>query len=378
MRARLRGLLLRAAAAALAHAPHAVRRAEPPRLLLVRPDHLGDLLFVTPALHALRQAQPTAEITALVGPWAAPLLVGNPDVDRVETLNFPWFDRQPRRSLLNPYARLLAALPALRGRYDVAVVLRFDHWWGGLLVAAAGIPRRIGYATPELAPFLTEPVPYRLGQHEVVQNLGLTARLGTAAATATPEAAPLRLSVPPDAAAAARRWVPSGSGPLVALHPGSGAPVKAWPTARWVAVVAHLHARWGARIVLTGGPGAETALAHEVAAQAGVAATVAAGETTLPTLAALLQRCDLVIGLDTGPLHLAVAVGTPTLHLYGPIDPRLFGPWGPAGRHRVVAQSLACQFCHRLDWPAATLPDHPCVMGIPVAWVTTAADEMLR
>ncbi|MBA3531241.1 MAG: glycosyltransferase family 9 protein, partial [Ardenticatenales bacterium] len=76
---------------------------EPKRILLIRPDHLGDVLFLTPALHALRQGRPDARLTALVGPWATGVLTNNPDLDEVETLPFPWFDRQPKVGALDPY-----------------------------------------------------------------------------------------------------------------------------------------------------------------------------------------------------------------------------------------------------------------------------------
>lgn len=370
----LRTLALRGVARTL-KAPPPSERGAPLRLLLIRPDHLGDVLFLTPALRALRQAQPQATITALVGPWAAPLLARNPDLDAVETLDFPWFDRRPRRGLLDPYRRLLRAADALRGRFDVAIILRFDHWWGGWLAAAAGIPWRLGYATPQLAPFLTEAVPYRSGRHEVLQNLTLTARLGTPA-EAMPRQAPLRYVLDPAAGGVAERWT-RGTRPLVALHPGSGAPVKRWPPERWAALAGHLATTHGARIVLTGAPGAEAQEARAIAARVGGAATVAAGETTLESLAALYAACDLVVGPDTGPLHLAVAVGTPTVHLYGPNSPQLFGPWGDPNRHLVLAQALACQFCHRLDWPEDELADHPCIHGIPLAWAVRAVDRLL-
>lgn len=376
----LRGALRRLLVG-LAARRHAATTTPPPpaprRLLVVRPDHLGDVLFLTPTLAHLRRALPDAHITALVGPWAAPLLAHNPDVDAVETLAFPWFDRRPRRSLLDPYRRLYAAARALRGRFDVALVMRFDHWWGGWLAAAAGIPHRVGYATPLLAPFLTWPLSYRPGRHEVLQNLSLGTPWGLPDHT-TPEESPLRLPLSPaDVAAAEELPLPPGDGPLVAVHPGSGAPVKRWPAVKWAAVMRALHEQHRARFVLTGSR-AERLLAEAVAARAGVPARLLAGETSLGRLAALFARCDLVMGPDSGPLHLAVAVGTPTVHLYGPVDPAAFGPWGPANRHRVVVEPLPCQFCNRLDWPEAALPDHPCVTGIPVERVLAEAERLLQ
>ena len=170
-RARLRMLQWRAR-----HYAHgAVASEDPPqRLLVVRPDHLGDLLFTTPALHYLRSQYPQAHITALIGPWGEAVLAGNPDVDEILTLPFPGFTREPKGRALAPYALLQEQAQRLAaGRFDLALILRFDHWWGAWLAAAAGIPRRIGYDIDEVRPFLTQAEPYLRGRHEVVQNLGL-------------------------------------------------------------------------------------------------------------------------------------------------------------------------------------------------------------
>ena len=108
-----------------------------PSILVIRPDHLGDLLFTTPALRLLRQNYPGARITALVGPWGAPILANNPHVDEIITLPFPGFTRQAKPSPWQPYTLLRHWARRLRGQYDLAFVLRFDHWWGALLAQQA-------------------------------------------------------------------------------------------------------------------------------------------------------------------------------------------------------------------------------------------------
>jgi len=107
---------------------------------------------------------------------------------------------------------------------------------------------------------------------------------------------------------------------------------------------------------------------------------VAAGETTLGQLAALLGRCRVVVGVDSGPMHLAVAQGVPTVHLFGPVDPALFGPWGDPERHRVVILEprLPCMFCNRLDYRVEELSAHPCVRDISGEAVLAAVDLVVK
>ena len=369
-------MLLRAAGAAY-------RKSSPPAaprsILLIRPDHLGDMLFLTPALHTLREALPAAQLTLLGGPWGVDAMRNNPDLDAIETCVFPGFERRPKESTLAPYHLLAATARKLRGaNHDTAVILRFDHWWGAWLAAAAGIPRRIGYAWPETQPFLTQALTYRADRHEVEQNGTL---LGTLAPDIEASLGPLRYSI----AATDRTWVSAwltekgcdSRQRLVAIHPGAGAAVKQWPIEHWAEVANRLAERPDIRIVLTGGPG-ERELGGAVAAKLTRPALSAAGATTLGQLAALYARCALALGSDSGPLHLATAVGTPTVRLYGPISPVKFGPWGDPARHVALQTNWSCAPCDRLDWPLTTLSQHACMAAITPDEVMHIADSLLR
>jgi len=102
-------------------------------------------------------------------------------------------------------------------------------------------------------------------------------------------------------------------------------------------------------------------------------AIVLAGETSVGQLAALYEGARVVLGPDSGPLHLATAVGAPTVHLYGPADPAEFGPWGDPARHIVLTTAIACRPCRILDWPGADPAGHPCVRDIAPDAVLEAA-----
>ncbi len=347
------------------------------RILVIRPDHLGDLLFATPALARLRQLHPEAHIAALVGPWGQAVLATNPDVEVVLTCPFPGFTRRPKSSAWEPYRILVEHAARLRALgFDRAIILRFDHWWGAWLAAWAGIPARSGYDLPEVQPFLTQAHAYRPGRHEVVQNLTLVDPSLTAI---TPQAWPLRFFP----TAEDERWadelvcsIGAHGSRLIVIHPGSGAPVKAWRIQAWARVADALATHHPACILLTGGPG-ERELTEAVANIMRQPAVLLAGKTTLGQLAALLRRCALALGPDSGPLHLAVAMGTPTVHLFGPVDARLFGPWGDPQRHRVLISDWACIPCNRLDYPAAAQSEHGCVRDIAEEAVLEAAVELL-
>ena len=366
-----------------------------PRVLLIRPDHLGDLLMAAPAAQVLGDALQGATVDWLVGPWAADVVGRCGGPGEVLTVPFPGFTRQEKASALQPYRVLLGEAARLRARrYDAVLVLRPDHWWGALLAAAAGIPRRFGYAVAECLPFLTDSLPLPTGrqQHAVLTNQAL-ARL--AAVRLSGEAVPKTIRNPQypvdDADRAwACAWLAAQAvhtgdgrvhgasqrvdrGPLGVLHPGSGAILKNWPAERWADVIRALRAETGARIVLTGGP-AERELVASVAAHLDPSPPVLAGATTFGQLAALFAAADLVLGGDSGPLHLAAAVGTPTVRVYGPTDLAEFGPWPPGPQHVALAVNLSCQPCRALVNPPCGAVERPaCLDAITPNAVVVAA-----
>lgn len=380
-RQRLRLSMLRLAAR---WAPPAARSgvpSDPPRsVLLVRPDHLGDVLFTVPALRHLRRTWPEARLTMLVGPWSRAVADGIPYLDEVITCPFPWFSRKPRRWPLEPYWRLRgeARRIAVHG-FDLSIVLRFDHWWGAWLTQWADIPRRWSHDVAEVSPFLTETVPYDSDRHEVLQNLTLVeAATGFSSA---PEDRHLEFRPSAEEIISAGDLLAEGGvqhdDTLACVHPGTGAPVKLWRNEAWAEVIESLVREDGLRVVVTGGPG-ETELVADLMERLSVSVVNLVGRTHLGQLASIFERCRLVLGVDSGPMHLAVAMGTPTVHLFGPVDARLFGPWGDPQRHLVLTSGRECIPCNRLDFTISELGAHPCVREIAVEPVAAAVRQVLR
>lgn len=336
------------------------------RLLLIRPDHLGDVLLAVPAGLALRAALPEAHIDWLVGSWAAEVVRRAPHADTVITCPFPGFTRRPKRSPWEPYVDLIRRARRLRGRgYDLALVLRPDHWWGAMLAAAAGIPHRLGWGVPECLPFLTRALPVDPPLHSVEQGLalaGLATNLMRPAAR-LPSVEPTFSITPEERARAAELLPPDPGRPWVAIHPGSGSPLKNWPPARWREVAAVIRGQARARLVLTGGE-AETLPLRELVRDMAPPPLVLAGQTSLGELAAVFERCSLVLGGDSGPLHLAQAVGTPTVRVYGPTDPARFGPRGAPERQRVIRAALHCQPCGDIVAPPCGAVSTPACLRV--------------
>ena len=397
-------------------------------VLYIKPDHLGDLLLATPVLAALRQRFPNACITALVGPWSQVVLERNPDVDVLLTCPFPGFARgvphdgralrrrrasplARARALAKPYWVLLRYALLLRaGRHSLAIVGRDDHWWGAALASLAGVPLRFGFAVPECRLFLTTALPWDPHAHVTLQGLELVAVAARSQGPAVGNPEPGTLSRAPGTREDTETKQQGNGGPggqevalrarfdpapgdlawahawleaqgvvqgerLVVIHPGTGGPAKLWFADRWAAVAEALQAE-GVRVLITGGPG-EEALVEAVAQQVHVRPLTLAGRTTVGQLGALLRQAALVLGVDSGPLHLAAAQGIPTLHLYGPSDAGRFGPWGDPARHVVVRAGLWCSPCGVFSACPRGLAQPECMERIAVAQVLEQARRLL-
>lgn len=359
------------------------------RVLVVKPDHLGDLLLASPALQALRERLPAAHVAALVGPWSRRMWQGNPHIDALIELPFPGFARGGGRpgslpgrlaAAAGPYLLLLRyALLLRRGRYDAALLLRDDHWWGAALAALAGVPRRVGHAHPLSAPFLTRALPLDPSEHVTRQALATVAALtGGQAPRHAPGSPPMAFAPTPDERAWADGWLAEKLAPgerLVVIHPGTAGPTKHWLPERWAAVADALAAP-GVRLLLTGGPG-ESSLVAEVAALMRAPCLTLAGASSVGQLAALLGRAALVLGVDSGPLHVAVSQHTPSLRLYGPSNPRRFGPWGDPARHPSLSAGIFCSPCGVFTACPRGTAGPECMAAIGVESVVATAQALL-
>jgi ADP-heptose:LPS heptosyltransferase len=307
--------------------------APPRRVLIVRTDRLGETLLTLPAIHALRQALPEAAIAACVQPALRELVARSSDL--TEVLAAPV-----------PTGRWWRDALALAGRWRAwrpdAVVVANPTKASHVAARLCGATQRIGY-DHKWSGLLTRRVADRkaLGEvHEVAYNRGLLSALGVP----LPPADTVRLAVgPADEAVLVERLTGRASPPThgaIAVHPWTSHPKKQWPMPRFRELIQRLRGR--RPIVIVGGPDEQTRAAEawpatDPAVTSAPDVTNLTGLLSLVDLAALLQRCALLISNDSGPVHVAAAVGTPTVVLFGTTDPAA-GPrrWGPFGAGHTV------------------------------------------
>ena len=348
--------------------PGAIRR-----VLLLRLERIGDLVMALPAMRDVRALAPDAQIDLVVGSWNATLARTIPGVDRVETLDAAWLAREGQGL---DTRRLLREARAWRSRqYDLAINFEPDIR-SNLILAAAGAARTAGWRSGGGGPLLDLALDYDTAAHTATNARRLVAE--TFGRTPPESARPL-LAVPDDAAAsAAARLKSAGAGPLVGVHVSGGRAIKQWEPARFAEVARRLVDSHGVTIVATGAPGDRGLVDDLRQALAPRPIVDASSAGDLVDAAATLARLDLLVTGDTGPMHLASAVGTPVVAIFGPSDPARYATTGPMDR--VVRIDLPCSPCNRIRRPPTRCTGHTpdCLAGIAADQVYEAAAAVLE
>lgn len=364
--------LLQAAAFVARPFRHRVQPAAPRRILLLRLERIGDLVMAAPAIADVRALAPDATIDLVVGSWNAELARAIPAVNRVEPLDAAWLSREGDG---RPIGSLLRTARRWRERhYDLAINFEADVR-SNLIAAAAGAKWTAGYRSGGGGALLDLALEYDTRAHTTAN----ARRLVSAVFGRTPPAYPGPLLALPDSARrAAEARLRADGRPLVGIHPSGGREIKQWDPMRFAAVARRLIGERGATIVLTGAA-ADRSLVDFVRGRLPAERVVdASGEPDMLVLAAVLQRLDLFITGDTGPMHVAAAVGTPVVAVFGPSDPVRYAPGGP--RDRVVRIDLPCAPCNRIRLPPARCVGHlpDCLAGISADRVFETAIAVLE
>ncbi len=329
---------------------------EPASILVIRYSALGDVVLATSVLEPLRERYPQARIEWVTDALYAPLLEGLPELARVHRLARDGADSA------------MALAGRLRGRFDAVVDLQGKI--RSALVARAAAPlrtvfRRRNAVRAMLALFGSDPPLVRA--HATQLYAEALAPLGVT------RAGPLKVNLSPRAVSLAADALRGVEPPVVALAPGARWATKRWPAERFAAVADQL-SELGIRIVLCGGPGDRDAFA---AFRSVVRAPIAADLSFLPldALAASIARVQLLVACDSGPVHLATAVGTPVLALFGPTS---VARWGPSPPGRALSLGLPCAPCSNHGGDYCPEGHHRCLGDLAPEAVLAAARDMLR
>lgn len=338
------------------------------KILTVHTGQIGENLLLTPAFRALRNAYPSGHLAHLTSSTTAPIFSGNPDLTEVIPLN---------KSM--GFFRYLAFLYGLRKKgYDVAVDF-LGNPRTALLVFMTGAPIRIGFDYRVRKYCYSHAVRRKREAIYIADyNMALLAPLGVDG-----DGRGLTLVVPAAAGKKAGEFVSSlqPGGPIVTISPVSRRWYKRWPEERFSLLADVLVQTYGARIVFLWGPGEEEVVRRISGAMRGK--SVVAPKTTLMEMAGIIARADVHIGNDNGPMHMAVAVGTPSVTVYGPTDPRAWCPPPGADTHPqeadrspmniVVKKDAGCSRCRPRQ-----CRDLRCFDIIGVNDVFQAASSLLR
>jgi heptosyltransferase I len=341
----------------------------PVRILLIKLSALGDVTQTLPTLEAIRAIYPQAEITWLVEEAAAPILADHPALDtllisRRRSWLAAW---RSSGSLKVTWREFRQMVQTLRQRpYDLVIDLQ------GLLKSAfwtslARSPRKIGFDRTREYSYLalTERLPpYDPDEHAVRRYLRVAQHLGAAG-----EPVRFRLALPVGAGKDLEYLWTEKTGPLIIMHPGTRWATKHWPPESFASLADALTRERQARVVFTGSP-ADRPLIARIRSRMQTPAEDLSGRTDLKALARLFYQADVAVTTDTGPMHLAAAVGTPVVAVFGPTAPWRTGPFGR--QHRVLRTALPCSPCFQRRCPT---PD--CLTDLGVADVLSAVREIL-
>ncbi len=338
------------------------------RILICRTDRIGDVLLSTPVIEALRKNFPRSYIAVMVRPYARDIVLGNPYLDEVII-----YDKYGAQHSL--WKSIVFAWGLRRKRFDLALILHPTNRMH-LVSALAGIKKRVGFDR-NLSFLLTDKIEHRKQEgkkHELQYSLDVLRSLGL-----KPQGTDLFMPIQKKSEMyveefLATQGLESGE-KMVALHPGASCPSKIWPVERYASVADKLVEQFKVKIIVVSGPD-DVDIGRGLLQLLHYPCIDACGKTTVSQLASLLRRCCLFISNDSGPVHIASAVGVPVVAIFGRRQPGL-SPcrWGPTGRNDVfLHKEVGCVEClaHNCQKGFA------CLKAISVEEVLSAARRLLH
>jgi len=344
-------------------------------VLCVRLDTLGDVLMTTPAIRALRESRPGRRITLLTSPAGVNIARLVPEIDDVMVYEAPWMKATaPRRDSGPEYAMVNRLQQA---GFDAAVIFTVysqNPLPSAMFCYLADIPLRLAHCRENpyqlLTDWILEPEPDKLQRHEVQRQLDLAASVGCR--TRDPR---MSLRIPSGAGDRVAEMLEEAgvnlAQPWVAVHPGASAASRCYPPEGFADSARQLTGKHGVQIVFTGSRG-ERGLVERIRREMDAISFSMAGRLDLGELAALLDRAPLLISNNTGPVHMAAALGTPIVDLYALTNPQHM-PWMVPSR--VLFHDVSCKYCYKSVCPEG---HHHCLRLVRPEEVVDAALELMR
>jgi lipopolysaccharide heptosyltransferase II len=310
------------------------------KILLIDLDNIGDVVMASFLPHYLKILYPGSHLTCLVKEYSREVLGGNPFIDMTIIFNPPWLGDMLDKRFDWPRTReLVRTIKA--DKYDLAVVVNSD-WRKALIPWLARIPLRVGADKKKAGFFLNKAVTYKFdkAKHTVEYNADLLRALG--------EKDP-QPNLEVYVTAEAKRWAEEFLAKndvtkktcLIGIHPGAGHPARIWPVENYVELIHEMLKAPNAKVMVVGSNSDHSI--REIKSKLNKYQVIFVNDISLQNMAALFQKCTCVIAQDSGPMHVATAVGTRVAALFGPSDPRRFGPYGEG--HIVVKPDIDCSPC---------------------------------
>ena len=324
---------------------------------------IGDMILLTPALRALKRTYPRAHLALLLRPLVADLMATHPYVDEI-IIDGKAQSRSRLKSLWTSVDH------TRRSHFDLAVVLHPTSFRNALIPFLAGVPERIGSNVSARAILLTKSCPDRTDLHEVHRYLRVLALIDIHAPNADLEFWHTETDRDAVRQILATHGI-SATDSVMGVNLGTTWDTKRWRLENFAAVLTQVQNRFGVPIVLTGSA-SEISLGEAFQQSAGVEVIDLIGKTTLTQLGALIERCDVYLTCDSGAMHIAAAVGTPTIALFGPTSPVRHRPYGEG--HYVIEKPVACRPCYKRTCLRTDQP-HLCMTEIRVEEVV---EQILR
>jgi len=359
------------------------------RTLIIKPSSMGDIVQALPVLTALKEKRPGARVWWLVGKPFAGLLEGHPRLEGVIAFDRERFGRIAQS--VSTAILFMRFLKDLRRRRFTAVLDLQGLFRSGLLALATGAPDRVGLRSArELAALfytVEVPVPASPGRspavpgrspdremHAVDRYMALAKHVGLDMPKSSDH-----LPVAAEARARARHALEAAGlepgAPYLVVCAHARWQTKLWPRDRFVRVIDEVHRRVGARAVIIGDRAAAASAGQMVRASSSAPLDLA-GRTTLKELVAVIAEARVMVANDSGPMHIAAAVGTPTVAIFGPTSPARTGPYGPG--HRVVAGRAVCSPCYRRECPLGGSEAVRCLKNVSVEEVVELVIDRWR